>query len=125
MCQTLLHIVFRPFFHTLIGQIRQVFSFCHFCTFCCRLDSFPAARNPTSTTGAKWHKLFSFQIIGFQKRAQNHWFLAPPNRVLKWSQSLLCVENTGFNTIHKRVLCYFFTIFAHISLHKNKKVLLC
>lgn len=77
----LLHFLLRPFCHTLIGHIRQIFPSWHFCALGCRFDAFYTVRDSTSPTGAEWHNLFSFQIIRLQKCTNNHRFFAPPDGI--------------------------------------------
>ncbi len=56
----------------------------------------------------------------------NELLLAISNMIVKWSQSLLCVENMGFNGIQKCVLCYlsFVTVLQYSTLSNNAKYLI-
>ena len=59
---------------------------------------------------------FPLQIMCFDKTFDCLWCIFCPDGILKWSQSLLCVENTGFNGIQKCVLCHLsFAMVLHFS----------
>ena len=77
----LLHFLFRPFCNTLIGDVCQIFSFNHLCTFGSRFYPFHTARDSASSTGTEWNNLLSFQIIRFQKSTDNHRLLTPPDGI--------------------------------------------
>ena len=70
-----------------------------------------AGTNPAAMGSAKGDDCLLWEIIAFQKGADNSRCLSMPDRIVKCSPPLQSLVNTGFNAIQKCVLCFFLADF--------------